>query len=205
MKTNPRNTDILLNRILYSLVCVRNLIRNCAVKGMYRIFDLTIGRLIYSIPCVRRRVKRTIGADTYEEYIEKTATILKKAKVFSDERPGYAIEYCFLILFSLPWYLMFNVVTLYSKRAWLFMYNGNDFVRFIIIAVPVVISFILCELIFFRNDRYLKFFATFKKEKPPKVVIWATGIGTLMFIILLFIANLAIMEYADTIYNIHHH
>ena len=204
MMSKPRKADILLNRILYSLVWVRNSIRNCATKGLYRILDLTIGRLIYSIPCVRRRLKRKIGADTYEEYVEKTAAILEKAQVYSDERLGLGIEYCCLTLFSLPWYLMFNVVTLCSKRAWLFMYHANDFVRFIILAVPVVISFILCESFLGRNERYLKFFATFKKEKQSKVIIWATGIGTLIFIVLLIVANLAIMGYTEEIYNIHH-
>jgi hypothetical protein len=84
------------------------------------------------------------------------------------------------------------------------MYHANDFVRFIILDVPVVISFILCESFLARNERYLKFFATFKKEKQSKVIIWATGIGTLIFIVLLIIANLAIMGYTEDIYNIHH-
>lgn len=206
MKTKCKKIDILLNRLLYSIYFIGHSLDSWCSRSISIFVDMTFGKLLYSIPFVRKHINKTYGAETFEKCRErKNALLLEYSKRSSIPYRSIFFYPFTLLLFCLPIYLMINCWTLCGKYAWIFVHHTNVLISDSFIIVPLLLSVTMSESFFWRNDRYLKFFATFKKEKPPKVIIWATGIGTLMFIILLFIANLAIMEYADTIYNIHHH
>lgn len=205
-KTKPKAIVVLLFRLIYSLSYIRNSTKNHIMIGTNWILDVTIGRLLYSIPFVRRRARKTMGVDTFEAYIKKNSIMSTKAvmEMFPDEYKGYFAYAFSMLLFFLPIDIVIHSSILFSKCAWLFVYRRSEFITDCFLIVSLLLSVILGEKFFWRKDRYLKYFTAFEKENSSPIIIWATGIGTLMLIVLLIIADFAIRGYADTLYDIHH-
>ena len=68
----------------------------------------------------------------------------------------------------------------------------------IVVASGIVPSWIICELLYWKNNRYLNYFAAFKKEGKKKKIVWT--VGTTLALCLLIVANFMLMRYYAFLY-----
>ena len=194
MKNVNKKTELFLNRIFYAFYCVDyysgRLIELCV--------NTTLGRLMYKLPFVQRRVKK-FGVTSFEEYrkftYETTFDMIGKP---TSPFVFYIMNYLSALLFSLPFFLLINLwLLLGGMPAWHIFGKG----LFFFVLLGTVPSLLLCKSLVWKNDRYLKHFKKFEKESRTRKILWAVGV--MLALVLLIVANFALMFLADEIHGFH--
>ncbi len=170
--------DLLANRVLYAIYEVWILLN----RLLSWLFDWTFGRPLYSIPFVRKRINKVNDVKEYESF-KKGLEIPNTA--FMPNKLAYFI-------FFLPISLLFNIITIVVGSPLTLLYCTFPF-PFIMIAIIMALSILLCHYFYERDNRYLVFFNRFEKDSMLKRVIWV--IGTFFAFILLLVLNLKLMFY----------
>ena len=187
------NMDRFLNRVLYSFY---NLIYLSGLP-IYATVELLVQRPLYSLPFWRRRLKEKYGIDTFNEYKDRVMGMLYKS--INHPATGFTQYYLSglaLLLFALPIYLVINIfIICYGPQA--FDIVGRHLI--IVVASGIVPSWIICELLYWKNNRYLNYFAAFEKESKKTKIAWT--IGTTLTLCLLILANFMLMWCYDFLYN----
>ena len=170
--------DLLANRVLYAIYEVWILLN----RLLSWLFDWTFGRPLYSIPFVRKRINKVNDVKEYESF-KKGLEIPNTA--FMPNKLAYFI-------FFLPILLLFNIITIVVGSPLTLLYCTFPF-PFIMIAIIMALSILLCHYFYERDNRYIVFFNRFEKDSMLKRVIWV--IGTFFAFILLLVLNLKLMFY----------
>jgi len=198
--------DLFSNRMLYSLCYIESyfakLIGSIINKTLGPFLQVALISFFYLIPILRKRINKALGAETYESCQENAHKLLvsRSRQIKPSQLSPYRIYPLSVMFFCLPVYFFISICTLCGKHIWLFVNHYG----IIFMMVPCLFSMYLAHMFFWRKDRYLKYFTAFEKENSSPIIIWATGIGTLMLIVLLVIVDFAIMGYAERLYDIHH-
>lgn len=180
-----KRIDRFLNRQLYSLY---NLLYFSGLP-IYAAVELLVERPLFCLPCWKRRLKEKYGINTFKEYKERTRCLLYK--ITDNPTSGFTQYYLAglaLLLYALPIYLVINVwMIFYGPQA--FDVIGKHLI--FCVGLGIVPSWILCDLVYWKKDRYLIYFAAFKKEDSKTKIVWT--IGTTIALCLLIAANLFLM------------
>lgn len=179
------NLDKFLNRLLYSLY---NLIYYSGLL-IYAAVELLVQRPLYCLPFWKRRLKEKYGINTFKEYKDSARCILYKS--IDHHTSGFTLYYLAglaLLLFALPIYLMINI--------WMICYGPHAFDivgrhLIFVVGLGIIPSWIIGELVYWKEDRYLNYFAIFEKESKKTKIAWT--IGTTLALCLLIVANLLLM------------
>ncbi len=179
------NIDKFLNRVLYSLynlMCFSGL-------AIYIAVELLVQRPLYCLPFWKKRLKDKYGINTFEEYKDSARCILYKT--IDHPTSGFTLYYLAglaLLLFALPIYLVINIwMICYGSQA--FDIVGRHLV--LVVGLGIVPSWIIGNLVYWKKERYLNYFAIFAKESKKTKIAWT--IGTTLALCLLIIANLLLM------------
>lgn len=181
--------DEFLNRLLYSLY---NLMYFSGLP-IYAVLELLVQRPLYSLPFWKRHLKKRYGINTFKEYRDWARSGLYKT--IDHPASGFTLYYLTglaLLLFALPVYLVINV--------WLICYGpivGRHLI--LVVGLGIVPSWIIGELVYWKKDRYLKYFAIFEKEGRKKKIAWT--IGTTIAFCLLIVANFMLMWCYASLYG----
>ena len=195
MKSIWKKVDSFLNRILYAFYCVDyysgRVIEICV--------NFTIGRLMYRLPFVRKRVKKLYGVMSFEEYrrftYETTFDLMGKP---TSPFVFYLMSCLSILFFSLPNFLIIDLwLLLGGMPAWHIYGKG----LFFFVLLGIVPSCILCDKVFWKKDRYLKYFKKFEKESRARKILWS--IVVMLTLVLLIVADFALMGIADEIHGFH--
>lgn len=186
------NIDRFLNRVLYSLY---NLMYFSGLP-LHAATELLVQRPLYSLPCWKKRLKKEYGINTYKEYKDSSRSILDKT--VNNPVSGFTLYYLAglaLLLLALPIYLVINI--------WMICYgpHASDIVGshlIIVVALGIVPSWIIGDLVYWKKNRYLKYFAAFEKESRKTKIAWT--IGTTLALCLLIVANFMLMWYYELNY-----
>ena len=186
------NIDMFLNRLLYSLY---NLIYFFGLP-IYAAVELLMQRPLYCLPFWKKRLKKEYGINTYKEYKDRAKSILDKT--VNNPVSGFTQYYLAglaLLLLALPIYLVINI--------WMICYgpNASEIVGrhlIIVVALGIVPSWIIGDLVYWKENRYLKYFAAFEKEGRKTKIAWT--IGTTIALCLLIVANFMLMWYYELNY-----
>lgn len=176
------NIDKFLNRLLYSLY---NLMYFLGIP-IYAAVELLVQRPLYCLPFWKRRLKEKYGINTFKEYKDSAKAVLYKT--IDGPSTGFTLYYLTglaLLLFALPIYLVINV--------WLICYGpivGRDLI--LVVGLGILPSGIIGYLVYWKKDRYLKYFAIFEKEGRKKKIAWT--IGTTIAFCLLIVANFMLIK-----------
>ena len=176
------NIDKFLNRLLYSLY---NLMYFSGLP-IYAAVELLVQRPLYCLPFWKRRLKEKYGINSFEEYKNRTRSGLYKT--LDHPASGFTLYYLTglaLLLFALPIYLVINV--------WLICYGpivGRHLI--LVVGLGILPSGIIGYLVYWKKDRYLKYFAIFEKEDRKKKIAWT--IGTTIAFCLLIVANFMLIR-----------
>ena len=182
------NIDKFLNRLLYSLY---NLMYFSGLL-IYTTLELLVQRPLYCLPFWKRRLKEKYGINTFKEYKDSAKAVLYKT--IDGPSTGFTLYYLTglaVLLFALPIYLVINV--------WLICYGpivGRHLI--LVIGLGIVPSWIIGYLTYWKKDRYLNYFAAFKKEGKKKKIVWT--VGTTLALCLLIVANFMLMRYYAFLY-----
>ena len=187
------NIDMFLNRLLYSLY---NLIYFSGLP-IYAAVELLMQRPLYCLPFWKKLLKEKYGINTYKEYKDRANSILNKT--VNNPVSGFTQYYLAglaLLLLALPIYLVINI--------WMICYgpHASDIVGrhlIIVVALGIVPSWIIGDLVYWKKNRYLKYFAAFEKEDKKTKIAWT--IGTTLALCLLIIANFMLMWYYAYLYG----
>ena len=168
-----KDIDRFLNWLLFSLYKMHYY----SVLLVFEIIDLLLGRPLYSLPCVKKRLKKLYGFDSFKQWKMYTNDISFSISLTS--RHNRCLLYSFSwVLFVLPIYLLLQLCIL----AFGWSIFRNPIVNTFLSVVP---AFILADIVFWKKDRFLVFFAIFEKENRKKKIVWAVGVS---FCLLLLIA-----------------
>ena len=180
------NIDKFLNRLLYSLY---NLMYFSGLP-IYAAVELLVQRPLYCLPFWKRRLKEKYGINTFKEYKDCEKGILYKT--IDGPSTGFTLYYLTglaLLLFALPIYLVINIgVICYGPHALDIV--GRHLI--LVIGLGIVPSWIIGYLVYWKKDRYLKYFAIFEKEGRKKKIAWT--IGTTIAFCLLIVANFMLIK-----------
>ena len=147
-----------LNRILYSLY---NLMYFSGLL-IYTTLELLVQRPLYCLPFWKRRLKEKYGINTFKEYKDSAKAVLYKT--IDHPASGFTLYYLTglaLLLFALPIYLVINIgVICYGPHALDIV--GRHLI--LVIGLGIVPSWIIGYLTYWKKDRYLNYFAAFKKR-----------------------------------------
>lgn len=149
------------------------------------IVDLLFMRPLYSLPCVRKRLKKK-GFDSFKDW-KRCLNSSIKGRLTSGYTPYY-FHGIALLLFALPIFLFINLLIL--------VFGWSSLSRFLIhpivaTALGIAPAWILGDVVFWKKDRYLGYFAIFEKESRKKKIAWA--IGVFFGLLLLIAANFFVM------------
>ena len=152
------NIDKFLNRVLYSLY---NLMYFSGLL-IYTTLELLVQRPLYCLPFWKRRLKEKYGINTFKEYKDSAKAVLYKT--IDHPASGFTLYYLTglaLLLFALPIYLVINIgVICYGPHALDIV--GRHLI--LVIGLGIVPSWIIGYLTYWKKDRYLNYFAAFKKR-----------------------------------------
>lgn len=179
-----KRIDRFLNWLLYSLY---NMLYYSGLL-INEIIDLLFARPLYSIPYMRRRLKKN-GFNTFNEWKRSTNAI--SYGIMGSPTSGftlYYLSYLSLALLSLPIFLFINLLILVFGWA---VYDTLTIHPIVITALGIVPAWILSDIVFWKKDRYLGYFAIFEKESRKKKIAWA--IGVFFGLLLLIAANFFVM------------
>ena len=180
------NIDKFLNRLLYSLY---NLMFFLGIP-IYAAVELLVQRPLYCLPFWKRHLKKQYGINSFEEYKDRTRSGLYKT--IDGPSTGFTLYYLTglaLLLFALPIYLVINIgVICYGPHALDIV--GRHLI--LVIGLGIVPSWIIGYLVYWKKDRYLKYFAIFEKEGRKKKIAWT--IGTTFAFCLLIVANFMLIK-----------
>ena len=188
------NIDRFLNRVLYSLY---NLMYFLGLP-IYAAVELLMQRPLYCLPFWKKRLKEKYGINTFKEYKDRTKSILDKT--VNNPVSGFTQYYLAglaLLLLALPIYLVINI--------WMICYgpHASDIVGrhlIIVVALGIVPSWIIGDLVYWKQNRYLKYFAAFEKEDKKTKIAWT--IGTTIALCLLIVGNFMLIWCYNFLYNI---
>lgn len=187
------NIDRFLNRVLYSLY---NLMYFSGLP-LHAATELLVQRPLYSLPCWKKRLKKEYGINTYKEYKDRSRSILDKT--VNNPASGFTLYYLgalALLLLALPIYLVINI--------WMIWYGPDAYEivgrhLIIVVALGIVPSWIIGDLVYWKQNRYLSYFATFEKEGRKSKIFWT--IGTTLALCLLIVGNFMLMWYYAYLYG----
>lgn len=176
-----KEIDRFLNWLLYSLY-------NMLYYGgllIYEMVALLFMRPLYRLPCWRNRLKKK-GLNSFQEW--KRFTIDSLYHTMDSPTSGstlYYLSYLSLALLSLPIFLFINLLILVFGWA---VYDTLTIHPIVITALGIVPAWILSDIVFWKKDRYLGYFAIFEKESRKKKIFWAVGVffGLLLLIAAIF-------------------
>lgn len=179
------NIDMFLNRLLYSLY---NLIYFFGLP-IYAAVELLMQRPLYSLPCWKKRLKKEYGINTYKEYKDRANSILDKT--VNNPVSGFTQYYLAglaLLLLALPIYLVINI--------WMIWYGPDAYEivgrhLILVVGLGIVPSWIIGDIVYWKKNRYLSYFATFEKEDKKTKIAWT--IGTTIALCLLIVGNFMLM------------
>lgn len=195
MKSKENKFESFLNRVYYAFYSF-----NYYVGRMMQIFvDWTFGRLFYSFPFVRKRIEKLYGITSFEEYCRFTNdTAFNIVGKSTSPFVSYFMSCLSILLFSLPIFILVNLWLLFGGMpAWHIFGKG----LFFFVLLGTVPSLLLCKSLVWKNDRYLKYFKKFEKESRTRKILWAVGV--MLALVLLIVANFALMGLADEIHGFH--
>lgn len=149
--------------------------------------DMFLNRLLYSL----------YNLNTYEEYKDRAKSILDKT--VNNPVSGFTQYYLAglaLLLLALPIYLVINI--------WMICYgpDASDIVGrhlIIVVALGIVPSWIIGDLVYWKKNRYLKYFAAFEKEDKITKIAWT--IGTAIALCLLIVGNFMLIWCYNFLYS----
>lgn len=187
------NIDRFLNRVLYSLY---NLMYFSGLP-LHAATELLVQRPLYCLPFWKKRLKEKYGINTFKEYKDRANNILDKT--VNNPVSGFTQYYLAglaLLLLALPIYLVINI--------WMICYGPNAYEivgrhLIIVVALGIVPSWIIGDLVYWKKNRYLSYFATFEKEDKKTKIAWT--IGTTIALCLLIVANFMLMWYYAYLYG----
>ena len=179
------NIDKFLNRLVYSLY---NLMYFSGLP-LHAATELLVQRPLYSLPCWKKRLKKEYGINTYKEYKDRAKSILDKT--VNNPVSGFTQYYLAglaLLLLALPIYLVINI--------WMICYGPNAYEivgrhLIIVVGLGIVPSWIIGDIVYWKKNRYLKYFAAFEKEDKKTKIAWT--IGTTIALFLLIAGNFMLM------------
>ena len=179
------NIDKFLNRLLYSLY---NLMYFSGLP-IYATLELLVQRPLYCLPFWKRHLKKQYGINSFKEYKDRTRSGLYK--IVDSPTSGFirfSLTGLALLLFALPFYLVINI--------WMICYGPQayDIVGrhlLLVVGLGIVPSWIIGELVYWKKDRYLNYFAVFEKESKKTKIVWT--IGTTLALCLLIVTNFVLM------------
>lgn len=184
-----KRIDRFLNWLLYSLY-------NMLYYGgllIYEMVALLLMRPLYRLPCWRNRLKKK-GLNSFQDWKRLTIDTLYNTM----DRPTagftvYYLSYLSLALLSLPIYLLLNLCILVFGWSKFFIFMIHPIVATALGCVP---AWILSDIVFWKKDRYLGYFAIFEKESRKKKIAWAVGVsfGLLLLIVAVFFLMWCITE-----------
>ena len=173
-----KRIDRFLNWLLFSLYNVLYFFELLISE----IVDLLFTRPLYSLPCVRKRLKKK-GFDSFKDW-KRCLNSSIKGRLTSGYTP-YDFYGIALLLFALPIYLLLSLYIL--------AFGWSTFSRFLMhpivaTALGIAPAWILGDVVFWKKDRYLGYFAIFEKESRKKKILWAVGVffGLLLLIAAIF-------------------
>mgnify|MGYP003483724512 CR=1 FL=1 len=142
-------------------------------------------------------MKEKYGINSFKEYKDRTRSGLYK--IVDSPTSGFirfSLTGLALLLFALPFYLVINI--------WMICYgpHASDIVGrhlIIVVALGIVPSWIIGDLVYWKKNRYLKYFAAFEKEGRKSKIVWT--IGTTLALCLLIVANFMLMWYYAYLYG----
>ena len=179
------NIDRFLNRVLYSLY---NLMYFSGLP-LHAATEFLVQRPLYSLPCWKKRLKKEYGINTYKEYKDRAKSILDKT--VNNPVSGFTQYYLAglaLLLLALPIYLVINIwMICYGPHAYEIV--GRHLI--LVVALGIVPSWIIGDLVYWKKNRYLSYFATFEKEDKKTKIAWT--IGTTIALCLLIVGNFMLM------------
>ena len=186
------NIDRFLNRVLYSLY---NLMYFSGLP-LHAATELLVQRPLYSLPFWKKRLKEKYGINTYKEYKDRAKRILDKT--VNNPVSGFTQYYLAglaLLLLALPIYLVINI--------WMICYGPNAYEivgrhLILVVGLGIVPAWIIGDLVYWKQNRYLSYFATFEKEDKKTKIAWT--IGTTIALCLLIVANFMLMWYYELNY-----
>ncbi len=138
--------------------------------------------LLYKIPYLKRRMKKNHGIDNPLEWYNK---------FWTDEKDGHGInfftsEYLFGIIYLS--FISFGINTIGFIKPKI---DSNLFYFIVIFVFPFVVTYLICNYLVFKNDKYLKYFNEFKNwTKKERRINILTSIGLIIFTIILFFQSL---------------
>lgn len=180
------NIDKFLNRLLYSLY---NLMYFSGLP-IYAAVELLVQRPLYCLSFWKRRLKEKYGINTFKEYKDRTRSGLYKT--LDHPASGFTLYYLTglaLLLFALPFYLVINIwMICYGPQAYDIV--GRHLI--LVVGLGILPSGIIGYLVYWKKDRYLKYFAIFEKEGRKKKIAWT--IGTTIAFCLLIVANFMLIK-----------
>ena len=186
------NIDMFLNRLLFSLY---NLIYFFGLP-IYAAVELLMQRPLYCLPFWKKRLKEKYGINTFKEYKDRTRGILYKN--IDHPASGFTLYYLgalALLLLALPIYLVINIwMICYGPHAYEIV--GRHLI--LVVGLGIVPSWIIGDLVYWKKNRYLKYFAAFEKEGRKSKIVWT--IGTTLALCLLIVANFMLMWYYELNY-----
>lgn len=187
------NIDKFLNRVLYSLY---NLMYFSGL-AIYIAVELLVQRPLYCLPFWKRRLKEKYGINTFEEYKDRTRSVL--FKTVDSPTSGFTLYYLAglaLLLFALPIYLVINI--------WMICYGSQAFDivgihLVLVVGLGIVPSWIIGYLVYWKKERYLNYFAIFALESKKTKIVWT--VCTTLALCLLLAANFMLMWYYAFLYG----
>ena len=187
------NIDKFLNRLLYSLY---NLMYFLGIP-IYAAVELLVQRPLYCLPFWKRHLKKQYGINSFEEYKNRTRSGLYKT--IDHPASGFTLYYLTglaLLLFALPIYLVINIGGIcYGPQA----YDIVGRHLLLVVGLGIVPSWIIGYLTYWKKDRYLNYFAAFKKEGKKKKIVWT--VGTTLALCLLIVANFMLIKHHAFLYG----
>ena len=182
-----------LNRLLYSLY---NLIYYSGLL-IYAAVELLMQRPLYCLPFWKKRLKEKYGINTFKEYKDSARCILYKS--IDHPASGFTLYYLAglaLLLLALPIYLVINI--------WMICYGPNAYEivgrhLILVVGLGIVPSWIIGDIVYWKKNRYLSYFATFEKEDIKTKIAWT--IGTTLALCLLIITYFMLMWYYAYLYG----
>ena len=187
--------ELFLNRILYAFYSLNYYY----VRGVSVCVNLTLCKLLYSLSSVQRKLKKQYGITSFEEYCRFTNnTAFNMVGKPTSPFVFYLMSCLSILFFSLPNFLLIHLwLLLGGMPAWHIYGKG----LFFFVLLGIVPSCILCDKVFWKKDRYLKYFKKFEKESRARKILWS--IVVMLTLVLLIVANFALMGIADEIHGFH--
>lgn len=154
------------NRVYYSIYCIYiYIIRAFAKKPIDWLF-----RLLCVLPAIKRKTKTSEYCSTYKKNIEMSNALL--------ENPSspFCLYFCSsamaLVLIG-PILICAHVLMTMNGtglRNLVFNHYGMIFITLFILEL------LFAQFVLWKDERYLKYFTKFKKERRKKRIVWCIGV-----------------------------